>query len=86
MKEGDPEGLADDRSKAFIDAKIFKTSTPNLEHDCRVSEAYRRGTQEKFHVPCPHCDFYQPLEWADFKTRIDSTRPLSTSSVQHAAA
>ena len=72
LKEGDPEGLADDRSKAFIDAKIFKTSTPNLEHDCRVSEAYRRGTQEKFHVPCPHCDFYQPLEWADFKTRIDS--------------
>jgi phage terminase large subunit GpA-like protein len=46
LEEGDPEGLADDRSKAFMDAKIFKASTPNLEHDCRISEAWRRGTQE----------------------------------------
>lgn len=80
LPEGDPEGLADDRSKAFVDAKIFKISTPNLEHDCRITEVYNRGTMERYYVPCPHCAFEQTLEWAAFKARI-GTDPTAINFV-----
>jgi phage terminase large subunit GpA-like protein len=72
LPEGDPEGLADDRSKAFAWGKIFKVSTPNLTHKCRISEAFRRGTQEHFHVPCPHCGHRHPLEWQEFRARAEA--------------
>ena len=71
LPEGDPEGLADDRSKAFAWGKIFKLSTPELAHNCRISEAFARGTQEFFHVPCPHCGYRHPLEWEQFRARIE---------------
>lgn len=70
--EGDPEGLADDRSKAFAWGKIFKVSTPHLKQDCRITRALDRGTQEYWHVPCPHCGHMQPLEWDDFRVRIEA--------------
>jgi len=72
LPEGDPEGLADDRSKAFAWGKIFKVSTPNLSHKCRISDAFARGTQEYLHVPCPHCGYRHPLEWEPFRARIEA--------------
>jgi phage terminase large subunit GpA-like protein len=71
LPEGDPEGLADDRSKAFPWAKIFKISTPALADNCRITEAFKRGTQEHYHVPCPHCGHKHPLEWNDFRARVE---------------
>ncbi len=71
LPEGDPEGLADDRSKAFVWAKMFKVSTPNLAHNCRISEAFVRGTQEYPHVPCPHCGHRHPLDWDQFRARVE---------------
>ena len=71
LPEGDPEGLADDRSKAFAWGKIFKVSTPNLAHKCRISDAFVRGTQEYLHVPCPHCGYRHPLEWEQFRARAE---------------
>ncbi len=71
LPEGDPEGLADDRSKAFPWGKIFKISTPELSDNCRISEAFKRGTQEHYHVPCPHCGHKSPLEWHEFRARIE---------------
>lgn len=71
LPEGDPEGLADDRSKAHFWAKIFKPSTPHLAHKCRVTEAFKRGTQEYYHVPCPHCGHKHPLEWEPFRARAE---------------
>jgi phage terminase large subunit GpA-like protein len=72
LPEGDPEGLADDRSKAFAWGKIFKLSTPHLQHECRITDAFKRGSEEFFHVPCPHCGFEHPLEWDDFRARIEA--------------
>lgn len=71
LPEGDPEGLADDRSKAFAWGKIFKVSTPHLAHKCRISDAFARGTQEQFHVPCPHCDYRHPFDWDQFRARAE---------------
>jgi len=71
LPEGDPEGLADDRSKAFMWAKLFKVGTPNLAHKCRITEAFNRGTQEHLHVPCPHCGHLHPLDWDQFRARAE---------------
>ncbi len=74
---GDPEQQADSRSKAFMTTggKVFKIGTPLVEPGCRVTAAWRQGTREKFHIPCPHCDVYQPLEWANMLACLDDARP-----------
>ena len=70
---GDPEEQADSRSMAFADAKILKLSTPLVEPGCRISRAFYEGTQEYYHVPCPHCGHEHPLEWDNFHP--DKDRP-----------
>lgn len=72
---GDPEKQADSRASAFEWAKILKVSTPLYADTCRISRAFREGTQERWHVPCPHCDHYQALEWSNFQTNIDPENP-----------
>ena len=71
LPEGDPEGLADDRSKAFAWGKIFKLSTPHLADDCRITEAFKRGSQEHLHIACPHCSHQHPLDWNEFRARVE---------------
>jgi phage terminase large subunit GpA-like protein len=68
---GDPERQADNRSAAFDWAKIFKIGTPLLAKTCRITRNYRAGTQERWHVPCPHCGHFQPLEWPNFLAALD---------------
>lgn len=72
---GDPEGQADGRSASFDWAKILKLSTPLLAKTCRITRNYKAGTQERWHVPCPHCDHFQPLEWLNFQATIDKDAP-----------
>lgn len=73
--QGDPESQADSRSEAYEYAKILKISTPTVMPGCRITTNYNAGTQETFHVPCPHCDARQPLEWENFKENIDPENP-----------
>lgn len=72
---GDPEGQADSRSSAYEFAKIFKISTPLIMPGCRISRNYLAGTQETYHVPCPHCGHMQPLEWENMRERLDEAYP-----------
>jgi phage terminase large subunit GpA-like protein len=72
---GDPERQADGRSGAFDWAKIFKISPPRHARTCRITRAYLAGTQERWHVPCPHCDHYQSLEWQNFHATIERDHP-----------
>ncbi len=72
---GDPERQADNRSAAWDWAKILKLSTPLFADTCRITRAFRAGTQERFHVPCPHCSHMQPLEWETFQLNIDPADP-----------
>jgi phage terminase large subunit GpA-like protein len=72
---GDPERQSDSRSAAFDWAKLFKISTPLRGKTCRISRAYRNGTQERWHVPCPSCGHMQPLEWKNFQASIDRDQP-----------
>lgn len=74
---GDPEGQADSRSRAFEDAKIFKCSTPMVEGECRIDRGFLAGTQEHYHVPCPHCGHLHPLVWANMQANIDAAGGVS---------
>lgn len=69
---GDPEAQANSRSKAFDWAKIFKLGTPLIEDNCRITRNYERGSQESFHVPCPHCGHMQALEWENLQANIEA--------------
>ncbi|TWB15606.1 phage terminase large subunit family protein [Nitrospirillum bahiense] len=72
---GDPEAMADSRSKAFDWAKILKISTPLLKHSSRIAAAFAKSTQTHFHVPCPHCGHLQPLEWSNMLACLDEEHP-----------
>jgi phage terminase large subunit GpA-like protein len=72
---GDPEYQAENRSKAFDWAKILKLSTPTLDGSCRITRAFKAGTQEHFHVPCPQCGHRHPLEPENFIATLDEMHP-----------
>lgn len=72
---GDPEKQADARSFAYKYAKILKCSTALVMPGCRITNSYLRGTQEKFHIACPHCGHKQSLDWENFKNNIDEDHP-----------
>lgn len=72
---GDPEAQADNRSRAFEFAKIFKISTPLLEPGCRITRSYDAGSQERFFVPCPHCQTMQTLEWENMLAELEDEHP-----------
>lgn len=66
-REGSPLQILRQRTNAFQGRrKIVVASTPNTStygiHPELVKTDHRR-----FHIPCPHCGFYQPLEWAQVK-------------------
>ncbi|MBF0326001.1 MAG: phage terminase large subunit family protein [Alphaproteobacteria bacterium] len=69
---GDPEIQADSRSKAYDDAKLFKVSTPLVQDNCRISKRRAAGTDEEWHVACPHCGHRHPLTWDNFRAALES--------------
>jgi phage terminase large subunit GpA-like protein len=72
---GDPELMADSRSRAIADAKIFKISTPLVTPGCRVTRNFLDGSQEHPYCGCPHCGVHQILEWDNFLANLDPAKP-----------
>lgn len=63
--EGDPVELAEGRTTAFPRYKIFVLSTPTIESLSRIHKEYEASDQRRYYVPCPHCEHYQILVWAN---------------------
>lgn len=61
--EGDPISLAEARSTTFPRRKIFLCSTPTIESLSRIHKEWLASDQRRYHVPCPQCGDYQPLQW-----------------------
>jgi phage terminase large subunit GpA-like protein len=72
---GDPETQADSRSRAYEFAKLLKTSTPLVEPGCRITKSYGAGSQERYYLPCPHCEHMQTLEWENLLENLDEEHP-----------
>lgn len=77
--EAHPIKLAFERTKEFRGLELHISDfTPNHPHHL-AWQNHLRGTQTHFHVPCPHCDHYFPME---FEIRKDT--PASDSEVDEA--
>ena len=66
-EEGDPADLAIRRTETFANRKIAIVSTPTIAEVSRIEQAYLESDQRKYYVPCPHCDYFQILRWAQVK-------------------
>lgn len=71
--QGDPMKLAEERLTAFTGReKIADISTPGLDGTCRITKLYERSSKGRFHVPCPHCDTMQHLEFERLRYKAQS--------------
>lgn len=65
--EGDPLGLAEERTNTFgRKRKVFKCSTPAVKDLCRIEAEYLKTDQRRYFVPCPHCGHMHWLQWKNF--------------------
>jgi phage terminase large subunit GpA-like protein len=60
----DPLELIKGRASAFPTTYLHCfIGSPGLKGISRLDALYLESDQRRFHVPCPHCDVLQPLEW-----------------------
>lgn len=63
-KDGCPDGLTDDRCKAYWERrKIFRGSTPLIMPGSKIHSAFMRGDRRQYMVLCRHCNFPQQMRW-----------------------
>ncbi len=77
--EGCPIALAVKRTTTFgRKRKIFILSSPTEKDSSRIEREYLESDQRKYHVPCPHCNHYQHLQWANIKFQKSETYELQS--------
>jgi phage terminase large subunit GpA-like protein len=68
--EGDPLDLFEDRfNDDFIVRKIILEGTPAVKGRSRIERKRLLGSNCSYHVPCPHCKRFQPIEFGDGSTK-----------------
>lgn len=61
-KDGDPQKLAEARTKGFYEKrKIGRISTPLIKATSRINRGFERGDQRRYFVPCKSCGGMQHL-------------------------
>jgi phage terminase large subunit GpA-like protein len=65
--EGDPISLGRKRTTTFWNRKTLMGSTPTIKGESRIEAAFEQGDQRYYFVPCPHCDEFQRLVWAQVR-------------------
>lgn len=58
--------LAEARTRTYPLSLTIQTSTPTTEFGY-IWQAFLRGDQRYYHVPCPHCNEFQVLTWPNVK-------------------
>jgi phage terminase large subunit GpA-like protein len=74
--EGDPVALAEARTRTFQRRKIFMVSTPTIAGRSRIDREFLKSDQRRFFLPCPDCNHFQTLKFANLKW--DKGDPRST--------
>lgn len=75
--EGDPVNLAIKRTATFWNRRIVLTSTPTVKGLSRIEQAYLISDQRRYYVPCPHCQHYHHLQWAN--VHFDPAHPQNAA-------
>lgn len=77
VTEGDPVNLVEARTKTFWNRKHIKVSTPSVKGISRIEDAYEESDKRVYECPCPHCNEYQELRWANLLWEKDERgRPV----------
>lgn len=63
--QGDPWGLAAERTTTFWNAKRVQGSTPGELGTCPITEALAASDRRRYHVACPACGHMEPFTWKD---------------------
>lgn len=82
--EGDPYSLGRKRTTTFWNRKILAGSTPTVKGSSRIEAGFDESDQRFYFVPCPHCDEFQRLIWAQVKWDDEPAKAWYTC--QHCAA
>lgn len=69
--EGDPVELVVTRTRTFPKRKIFMCSTPTIKGSSRIETEFLNSNQQRYYVPCPHCEYLQTLKFANIKYEKD---------------
>lgn len=70
--EGDPVELAEARATTYEGiCKLYHVSSPTTVATSKIAALFAMGTQESYHVPCPHCGHLHALEPGNFKYDYD---------------
>jgi phage terminase large subunit GpA-like protein len=69
--EGDPLSLGIERTIAFWNRKIGGGATPTIKGASAIEDRHATGDMRKWWVPCPHCEEYQVLMWAQVQWHSD---------------
>lgn len=78
--EGNPISLAKARSRTYKNKrKLFQVSTPTIQGRSNIENAYDKSDRRKYYVPCPHCQFKQPLTWKQMRWENDD--PTTTKYI-----
>jgi phage terminase large subunit GpA-like protein len=65
--EGDPVNLALARTRTFARRKIFMVSTPKITGRSRIEACFADSDQRYYWIPCPRCNEYQILKFAQLR-------------------
>jgi len=65
--EGDQIKLGIRRTEYFWNRKIVAGSTPTIKDFSRIERLYGQSDQKRYYVPCPECNHYQYLRWANIR-------------------
>jgi phage terminase large subunit GpA-like protein len=67
-EEGNPIALAEARTRTYKrNRKILEVSTPTIQGRSNIENSYEKSDKRRFHLPCPYCQFMQPLEFKQLK-------------------
>jgi phage terminase large subunit GpA-like protein len=65
--EGDPVSLGVKRARTFWNRKVLAGSTPTIKGSSRIEVGFEQSDQRYYFVPCPHCNEFQRLIWANVR-------------------
>jgi phage terminase large subunit GpA-like protein len=70
--EGDKVKLAEARLTTYEGiSKAYEVSSPTILGASKIHSLFLQGTQERYHVPCPHCGHLHELVRENFKYHVD---------------
>jgi phage terminase large subunit GpA-like protein len=81
--EGDPVGLAEERTSTFANRKIVLVSTPTIKGHSRIEASFEEGDQRRYYVPCPHCTVRQIITWQGVKWDKDAASDHDPSTARY---